>query len=149
MIQPSAKNVRVVRLSVRTQGPRLTRFTKSKLAKNSALPNTAGITVVKLNVVQKAYSSGENSSAPMYVQFWVRTLSSSKIHQTGAETRNSPAYLRWLRVNRDVPVRQTTSPSIARQYPSHNGKKPQCVRVPVNVQLRIQKTMIRLNPIQP
>src|SRR5215204_7675068 len=105
MIQPSAKKARVVRLSVRTKGPCLMRFTKLKLAKNSALPNTAGITVVKLRVVQKAYSSGENVSAPGYAQFWVRMLSSSKSHHTGAETRNSPAYLRRLRVSKDVPVR--------------------------------------------
>src|SRR5687767_107295 len=98
MIQPRRKKVIVVFLSVPITGPLFVRrFTRSKLAMNSALPNTAGITVVKLNVVQKAYSKGENISMPMYVQFWVRTFSSSKIHQTGAETRKSPTYLRGLR----------------------------------------------------
>src|ERR1041384_6273892 len=115
MIQPSRKKLRVVRLSVPTTGPRLRRLITSKLAKNSALPNTAGMTVVKLNVVQKAYSKGLNISAPMYVQFWVRTLRISKIHHTGAEIRKSPTYLRGLRVSNDVPVRQTTSASIVRQ----------------------------------
>src|SRR6185503_19496304 len=90
--QPSRKKLRMVRRSAPMRGPRLRRLTKSKLAKNSALPNTAGITVVKLKVVQKTYSSGEKISAPMYVQFWVRRLSSSKIHQIGAETRKSPTY---------------------------------------------------------
>ena len=41
------------------------------------------------------------------------------------------------------------NPPIATQYPSHNGKNPQCVRGPCNVQLRIQKITIRLNPNQP
>src|SRR5512145_2510451 len=109
MTQPETKKLRVVRLSAPITGPGLRRVTKSKLAKNSALPNTAGMTVVKLNVVQKAYSSGEKISAPTYVQFWVRRLSNSKIHQTGAETRNSPTYLRGLRLSSDVPVRQNTS----------------------------------------
>ena len=64
MIQPAMKKVRVVRLSVPITGPDLMRLTKSKLAKNSALPNTAGMTVVKLSVVQNVYSRGEKSSAP-------------------------------------------------------------------------------------
>src|SRR5215212_448073 len=115
MTQPKTKKLSVVRLSVPITGPRFIRLTKSKLAKNSALPNTAGITVVKLNVVQNANSSGEKSSEPIYVQFWVRRLSSSKIHQTGAESRNSPKYLRALRLNSDVPVRQRTNPSKVRQ----------------------------------
>src|SRR6266496_3998627 len=106
MIQPMMKKIRVVRLSVPITGPRLRRLTKSKLAKNSALPNTAGITVVKLKVVQKTYSSGEKISEPIYIQFCVRRLSNSKIHQIGAETRKSPTYLRRLRVSSDVPVRQ-------------------------------------------
>src|SRR5687767_6140577 len=113
--QPRMKKVTVVRLSVPITGPRWRRLIKSKLAKNSALPNTAGITVVKLNVVQKAYCRGVNISAPIYVQFWVRRLSSSKIHHTGAEIRNRPIYFLQLRVSRDVPVRQKTSPSMPRQ----------------------------------
>src|SRR5688572_1081724 len=115
MVQPRAKKIRAVFLAAPITGPRLKRFTKSKLANNSALPNTAGMTVVKLSVVQKAYSRGEKISAPIYIQFWVRTFSSSKIHQTGADIRNNPMYLRGLRVSRDVPVRQKTSPSIVRQ----------------------------------
>ena len=115
MIQPMRKKEAVVRLSVPITNPGLSLLMKSKLAKNSALPNTAGITVVKLTVVQNTYWNGENISAPMYVQFWVRRLSSSKIHHTGAETRNKPIYLRALRVSRDVPVRRKTNPSMARQ----------------------------------
>src|SRR5688572_11483579 len=92
MNQPRAKNVAVVIRSTPISGPRFILRTKSKLAKSSALPNTAGITVVKLSVVQNAYSKGVKISAPTYVQFCVRMLSSSKIHQTGAETRNRPAY---------------------------------------------------------
>src|SRR5215211_7294351 len=112
MTQPETKKLKVVRLSVPIISPLCAnRFTKSKLAKNSALANTAGMTVVKLRVVQKVNSSGEKSSEPIYVQFWVRMLSSSKIHQTGAESRNSPTYLRGLRLNSDVPVRQWTTPS--------------------------------------
>ena len=65
IIQPREKKKRVVCLSVPITGPRLRRATKSKLAKSSALPNTAGITVVKLRVVQKAYWRGEKVSAPM------------------------------------------------------------------------------------
>src|SRR5689334_6520970 len=76
-------------------------------------------------------------------------FSSSKNHQTGAETRNSPTYRRGLRLSNDVPVRQNTSPSMARQYPSHIGKNPQCVRGPCRVQLRGQKMRIRPNPSQP
>src|ERR1044071_1682185 len=64
IIQPVMKKSRVVRRSVPITGPRLRRFTKSKLAKSSALPNTAGTTVVKLNVVQKTYSRGVKASAP-------------------------------------------------------------------------------------
>src|SRR5690242_20591824 len=139
MTQPRTKNVRVVRLSVPITSPGLRRFTKSKLAKNSALPNTAGMTVVKLNVVQKKYSRGVKISAPTYIQFWVRRFSSSKIHQKGAETRKSSKYLRELRVSNDVPVRQSTKPSMARQYPSHSGKKPHWVRGPCKAQLRAQK----------
>src|SRR5512139_3701175 len=101
MTQPRRKKMSVVRLSVPMTGPVLSRLTKSKLAKSSALPNTAGMTVVKLKVVQNAYCRGVNISTPTYVQFWVRTLSSSKTHQTGAEARNSPAYLRGLHVSRD------------------------------------------------
>src|SRR5215211_3559325 len=149
MIQPRRKKVRVVFLSALITGPRWSRFTKSKLAMSSALPNTAGITVVKLNVVQKAYSKGVNISMPMYVQFWVRMFSSSKIHQTGAETRKSPTYLRGLRLSKDVPVRHRTSPSIVRQYPNHNGKNPQWVRAPVKVQLSAQNRMTNPSPNQP
>src|SRR5690349_12237705 len=64
MTQPSRKKVRAVFLSVPITGPHGQRFTKSKLAKSSALPNTAGMTVIKLKVVQKAYSRGEKTSAP-------------------------------------------------------------------------------------
>ena len=149
MTQPRMKKKRVVRVSVPITGPRRRRLTKSKLAKSSALPNTAGITVVKLRVVQKAYSSAVNISAPTYVQFCVRRLNSSKNHQTGAETINNPTYLRGLRVIRDVPVRQKTRPSIVRQYPSHNGKKPQWVRGPVNIQLITQKMRIKPIPSHP
>src|SRR6266508_6659228 len=74
-------------------------------------------------------------------------LRSSKIHHAGAETRNKPTYLCGLRLSKDVPVRQKTRPSMVRQYPSHSGKKPQCVRGPCSVQLRVQKRMIRLSPI--
>ena len=79
----------------------------------------------------------------------MRRLSSSNNHQIGAETRNRPTYFRQSRVNRDVPVRQKTSPSIVRQYPSHSGKKHQLVRVPGKLQLRIQKMMTRPSPNQP
>src|SRR5829696_9688748 len=112
MTQPKTKKLSVVRLLVPITSPRFMLLTKSKLAKNSALPNTAGITVEKLNVVQNANSSREKSSVPIYVQFWVRMLSNSKIHQTGAEIRNNPKYLRGLRLNNDVPVRQWTRPSM-------------------------------------
>jgi len=69
MIQPAAKKPIVVGLSVPITGPRLMRLAKSKLAINSALPNTAGITVEKLNVVQKTYSKGVKNFKPMYIQF--------------------------------------------------------------------------------
>jgi len=39
-------------------------YMETALAKNSALPNTAGITVVKLSVVQNTYCRGVNISAP-------------------------------------------------------------------------------------
>src|SRR5689334_7186370 len=106
MTQPRAKKAAVVLLSTPIIGPRFIFRTKSKLAKSSALPNTAGMTVVKLSVVQNAYSKGVKISAPMYVQFCVRMLSSSKTHQTGAETRNKPRYFSGLLVSSDVPVRQ-------------------------------------------
>src|SRR5512143_3059356 len=115
MIQPETKKLRVVRLSVPITGPRGSRLRKSKLAKNSALPNTAGMTVVKLHVVQKTYCRGEKPSRPIYFQFRRRRFSSSNIHQTGAEIRNNLIYLLQLRVNNDVPVRQKTKPSIVRQ----------------------------------
>ena len=52
--QPMQKKKIVVNLSVPITGPRLRRLIKSRLEKNSALPNTAGMTVVKLKVVKKA-----------------------------------------------------------------------------------------------
>ncbi len=64
MIQPPMKKLIVVGLLVPITGPRLMRLMKSKLAMNSALPNTAGITVVKLIVVQIAYCNGVNTSMP-------------------------------------------------------------------------------------
>jgi hypothetical protein len=51
--QPVTKKLMVVNLSGRMTGPRPRRLTKSKLVMNSVLPNTAGITVEKLKVVQK------------------------------------------------------------------------------------------------
>jgi hypothetical protein len=58
-------------------------------------------------------------------------------------------YCRQLRVSKDVRVRQKTSPSTVKQYPSHIGKNPQFVRGPLKLQLRNQKRPARINPSQP
>src|SRR5215510_9399421 len=104
--QPPAKKLTVVNRLVPMTGPRPRRSSQPKLATSSALPNTAGITVMKLKVVQTVYWKVVKMLMPRYDQFWVRRLIVSKSHQTGAEIRNSPIYFRQLRVSRDVPVRQ-------------------------------------------
>ena len=52
-------------------------------------------------------------------------------------------------VNKDVPVRQETSASTIRQYPTHRGKNAHCVRRPVRDQFNIQNTTARTSPNQP
>lgn len=149
MIHPTIKNLVAVFLSGEITGPDGKRCIKPKLPINSAVPNTAGITVVKLRVAQKLYSSEVKCSAPRYTQFWRRWLIASNNHQEGADTAKSPLYFFQFRVSREVLLRKNTRASTVRQYPSHIGKKPQCVRSPSSFQFRNQKAAISSIPIQP
>ena len=53
MSQPAKKKISVVFRSGRMRGPLPTPLQKLKLLSSSALPNTAGITVVKLSVASR------------------------------------------------------------------------------------------------
>jgi hypothetical protein len=73
----------------------------------------------------------------------------SKSHQAGTEMKKSATYATGLRVNNEWPFRVRTSASMVRQYPSHMGKNPQCVRSPVKDQFMIQKIMANNKPSLP
>ena len=70
----------------------LNRFIHLNVDANSAVVNTAGITVEKLKVSNNEYSITEKCSFPTYTQLFRCSFSNSKSHQLGAEIRNNAMY---------------------------------------------------------
>src|SRR5262245_34428148 len=105
-----------------TRGPEANGFAQLKPRINSAVSNTAGITVENEIVESTSNRSGPNNARPKYSQFPVRRLISSNNHHTGAEITNSSTKSLRDRVQSELPVRLQTKASTAKIYPSHSGK---------------------------
>src|SRR5438045_5033750 len=107
------------------------------------------MTIENAIVQSRLNSRGLNSSRPIYCQFAVRKLISSKNHQTGAEKQKSSTNLFRERDQSELRARVQTRASTTRTYPSQSGKNRYEVRGPGSIQLRGQQTTSNNSPTQP